>query len=625
MASAKDHLNSLLRDGVDRLRAGRLADAEQSFRAALRLEPALPEAHGTLGAILGALGRLDQAETHLREALRLRPDSPDSNGNLGNLLRELGRLPEAEQSLRQAVRLRPIYPEAHNNLGVTLRDLGRPVKAENCFRTALRQRPAFPEALTNLAHLLRDQGRREEAEAPLRAVVSLQPGAARSHASLGSLLRDLGRPADAEATLRLALRLQPGDPETLTELGNTLHDLDRHAEARAQFREALRVRPDHPGAHLGLGVTAGTLGNFPEAEHHLREALRLRPDLPEAHNSLGSLQRDLGRLPESEASLREALRLRPGFPDACTNLGFTLLQAGQFATGWTAHEHRWHAHPLRFQARDLGRPAWTGGPLAGRTLLLHAEQGLGDTLQFCRYVPLIQRDDGHVLLEAPQSLERLLATLPGVAVLRRGASLPPFDVHCPLMSLPYRFGTTLATIPAPVPYLRADPAEVTTWHARLARLPPGPRVGLVWAGSPGMSADRRRSLLLEALAPLADVGGVRFVSLQKGPAAAQALSSDFDLHDPTEALRDFADTAALVEALDLVIGVDTAVVHLAGALGKPVWLLNRADTCWRWLTGRDDSPWYPTLRLFRQTSPGEWTGPVEAMRDALLRWAGERT
>ena len=624
MTAAERHLIDLLREGTTLLRAGRLAEAAQGFRAALRLKPDLPEAQGTLGAILGALGQLDQAELHLREALRLRPASPDAHGNLGNLLRELGRLPEAERSLRRAVRLRPVYPDAHNNLGATLRGLGRPAEAEACLRVALRQRPAYPEALANLARLLREQGRPEEAEAPLRAAAALRPGAAPLQASLGALLRELGQPADAEAVLRAALRLRPGDAETLTEIGNALHDLGRHADARAHFREALRARPDHPGAHLGLGVAAGTLGDFPEAERHLREALRLRPDLPEAHNSLGSLQRDLGRLPEAEASLREALRLRPGYPEAWTNLGFVLLQAGRFAEGWAAHEHRWRARPWRSRSRGFDRPAWDGGPLAGRTLLLHAEQGLGDTLQFCRYAPLIRHDGGRVLLETPGPLRRLLAGLPGVAVLQRGASLPPFDLHCPLMSLPHRFGTTPGTILAAVPYLHADPADVAVWRARLGTLPPGPRIGLVWAGDPGMAADGRRSLSLEALAPLADAGGVRFVSLQKGPAASQPRPPGLDLHDPTDALHDFADTAALVEALDLVIGVDTAVVHLAGALGRPVWLLNRADTCWRWLAGRDDSPWYPTLRLFRQTSPGDWAGPVVAVRDALLQWTGER-
>jgi hypothetical protein len=299
--------------------------------------------------------------------------------------------------------------------------------------------------------------------------------------------------------------------------------------------------------------------------------------------------------------------------------------AGRFEEGWKEFEWRWKKKA--FSGRNFSAPLWRGEAIGDRTILLHAEQGLGDTLQFCRYALLIACS-ARIILEVQAPLVRLLSRLPGVMqIVARDDNLPPFDLHCPLMSLPHLFGTTLDTIPAATPYLSADPALAANWQERLAGLD-GLRIGLVWAGGqrldPAAAAvDRRRSTALKALAPLGEVSGVRFVSLQKDGPAAQAADPPHDLmlHDFTTDLHDFEDTAALIVNLDLVISVDTAVAHLAGALGKPVWLLNRFDTDWRWLLNRDDSPWYPTLRQFRQPRPGDWNGAVCAARDALQRLA----
>jgi hypothetical protein len=332
----------------------------------------------------------------------------------------------------------------------------------------------------------------------------------------------------------------------------------------------------------------------------------------------------LGRSAEADASFREALRLQPDQADAHANRGMALLLAGQFEEGWREFEWRWKTAFMATRARNFAAPLWNGEAIGDRVLLLHAEQGLGDTLQFCRYAPLIT-GGARVVLEVQASLVRLLSRLPGVAqIVARGESLPPFDLHCPLLSLPRAFGTTLETIPAATPYLAADPAEATLWRKRLASLP-GLRVGLVWAGGPRtpvpklIAIDMRRSLTLKTLAPLAEVSGVSFVSLQKSSPAAQAANPPpgMALADFSVELHDFAATAALIEALDLVISVDTSVVHLAGALGKPVWLLNRFDNCWRWMLKREDSPWYPTLRQFRQPSAGDWSSVISAVKDAL--------
>jgi hypothetical protein len=407
-------------------------------------------------------------------------------------------------------------------------------------------------------------------------------------------------------------------------LGNALYDLGRPAEAEASYREARRLRPNFPEAHNNLGNALYDLGRPAEAEASCREALRLRPNFPEAHFNLGNALRDLGRPAEAEASYRVALRLRPNYPEAHTNLGMTLLLSERYEEGWKEFEWRSKTKTFSSSAREFSAPLWSGEAIGDRTILLHAEPGLDDALQFCRYAPLITCG-ARIILEVQAPLVRLLSRLPGVRqIVAWGDNLPPFDLHCPLTSLPHAFGTTLDTIPAATPYLSADPALAAIWQERLVRID-GLRIGLAWASGPQLNfpaaaaVARRKSMALKALAPLGEVSGVSFVSLQKDGPAAEAADPPrgLMLHDFTADLHDYEDTAALIVNLDLVISVDTAVAHLAGALGKPVWLLNRFDTDWRWLLNRDDSPWYPTLRQFRQPRPGDWNNAVSAARNAL--------
>jgi Tfp pilus assembly protein PilF len=431
---------------------------------------------------------------------------------------------------------------------------------------------------------------------------------------------------EAEQHQREALRLDPVFPDGHNGLGLVHYQLGRVAEAENCFRGCLRLWPDHPGAHLNLAVALQSSGRLEEAETCYREALRRGQDAAQTHNNLSVLLRELGRTAESEASCREALRLHPDMADAQVNLAMVLLLTERWTEAWPAYEARWQTGDLASTRRAFTQPLWTGAqPIAGRTILLHAEQGFGDTLQFCRYAPLVAALGARVVLEVQPALARLMTRLEGVAqVVAHGDALPPFDLHCPLMSLPRAFATTPDTIPGPLSYLSADPALQADWRDALATLR-GRRVGLVWAGSarvwmPHAAAlDRRRSMRLADMAPLAAVRGCSFVSLQLGPPAAQLNEAPAGLvvHDVAEHLRDFADTAALVANLDLVIAVDTAVAHLAGALGKPVWLLNRFDTCWRWLLGRDDSPWYPGLRQFRQPGQGGWASVMQRVADAL--------
>ncbi|MFL6727777.1 MAG: tetratricopeptide repeat protein, partial [Sphingomicrobium sp.] len=378
--------------------------------------------------------------------------------------------------------------------------------------------------------------------------------------------------------------------------------------------------PDNPIRHFNLGCAFHNDQRRAEATESFRTAIRLKADFADAYSNLGVVLRELGDRDAAFVACRRALELSPDDPDCRTNLWHLLLLTGQLEEGWREYEWRLKQKKAAIRLRDFTQPLWRGEALGERVLLLHAEQGLGDTIQFCRYVP-IAAERARVVLVAPPALVRLLSGLEGVQrVIASGDKLPHYDVQRPLMSLPRVFGTTLDTIPAKIPYLRAEPARAAAWRQRLIGLD-GLRIGLVWAGliRPHEPTANLRSTTLERLAPLAAIPGTTFISLQKGDAAAEirSLPPGLVVHDWTAELDDFSETAALIDNLDLIVSVDTSVAHLAGALGKPVWLLARSDACWRWLLDRQDSPWYPTLRLFRQPSFGDWDGVVRQVHSAL--------
>ncbi len=439
----------------------------------------------------------------------------------------------------------------------------------------------------------------------------------------GSLLAEgcaayaAGQLAAAEAAFRTLADRAPGDAEALSNLGAVLNAAQRHGEAEAACRASLARQPGFWAAWGNLGTALHSQQRYGEAMEAYATALRLNPHDANAWTNLGVALAEQGMARQALAVHAAAVELAPQAPAVRANHALALLAAGDLARGFAEHEWRWRV-PDMLPHRIEG-PCWKGEDPAGRTVLVHDEGGFGDTLQFVRYVPLLAQRGARVVLRVQTPLVRLLQRLPGpVAVLGRGEALPAYDLHCPMLTLPHCFGTTLQSVPAQVPYLEVDAAKAALWRSRLDG--EGLRVGLVWAGAsrPGMAVahamDARRSLPVEALAPLARIGGVRFVSLQKDRAPPPWPG----VADPMPDCADFDDTAAVVAGLDLVIAVDTSVAHLAGALGRRVWLLSRYDMCWRWLHGRRDSPWYPRLRLYRQPAPGEW-GPVLRAAAADLR------
>ncbi len=615
------NLGNMLRD------QGRLAEAVACYHQALALQPDFADARYNLGMAFAQQGHLPEAVACCRKALALRPDYPGAAYALGGLLMRQGQTEAAIACYREAVALTPGFAWGHYSLAHALAQQGDPQEAIRCYQQAVALQPDFPEAQNNLGNLLKQQGRVAEAVGCYRKVLDARPDSAEVASNLGIALAEQGQLEEAVACYRQGLALRADSAELHNNLGHALEQQGRTEEALACFRRAVGLRPELASAQLNLGNALTKLRRLEEATACYRRAIALQPDYPEACNNLGNVLREQGQLQAAVAALHQAVALRPDFADAHANLGIALLALGEMAAGWEEYEWRWKTPPMLHAAREFAQPQWQGEPAAGRTLLVHAEQGLGDTVQFCRYVTMAAARGLRVFVEVQKPLVRLLGGLAGAAgVVARGEALPPFDLHCPMASLPRVFGTTVATIPPGCGYLQADAAQVAMWERRLGglELPGGQlpgrdkRVGLVWAGSAGLPSDARRSLPPERLTPLFEVAGLRFCSLQKGgPSAPEA----FPLFDCMARMQDLADTAALVGALDLVISVDTAVAHLAAALGKPVWLLNRFDADWRWLTERRDSPWYPTLRIYRQVRAGDWESVLAQVADDLRAFA----
>jgi tetratricopeptide (TPR) repeat protein len=562
-------LDNLLHQAVALQQNGALADAEELYREILAVRPRHFDALQLLGALSLQAGRVEEGVELLRKALTINGTQAPIHSNLAFALNALEQHEAALAAANRALGIKPGFPDALNNKGTALAALGRPLDALASFDKAIAAKPDFPEAWNNRS----------------------------------CTLRDLGRPIDAIASCDHALALRHDYAEAWSNRGNALSDLNNPEEAQANYERAL--------------TASGKLAD--------------------TWNNLGLAFVDQNRHDDALACYERALALAPEAAETHWNRALCLLQMGRFESGWAEYEWRWKRKRIKAGERTFDAPLWLGDTsLDGKTILLHAEQGLGDTLQFCRYVSIVAQRGARVILEVQPELVRLIAGLAGIEqIVEAGAPLPPFDCHCPLLSLPLALGTDMATIPGGAPYLFADTQASERFRARIDGIEPSAgdarmlKVGLVWAGGarphvPELRKnDARRSLAFEQLAPLLDVRGVQFFSLQKGPPAAQ-LEAARERHeasqhviDWTDELQDFADTAALVDNLDLVISVDTSTAHLTGAMNRPVWILNRLDTCWRWMLERKDSPWYPSARLFRQSSLGDWASVIDAVARAL--------
>jgi len=591
--------NETLNRAMELHRAGQLEAAETLYQELYNADPTDADALHLLGVVADARGAPERAVGLIGRALEIR-ESPRFHCNLGMALGHLKRHDAAVVSYRRALQLRPNYPEALNNLGVSLEALGDSAAAVAQYRQALALQPDQAAWWGNLGNVLMARKDSAGAEAAYRRAVELGPDLA---AILGQLGHAQGKGGAAA-------------PEAHHNLANALRQLGRLVEAEAAARQALALRPDHPDALGLLGTVLREQGRLAEAEASLRQAVALRPDHAAGYNNLAIWLAEAGRPHEALALYDLASAVDP--IDALTlfHRGLLLLLLGRLEQGWADYEARFDTSHGKPDQRGFPQPRWRGEALPGRTILLHAEQGLGDTLQFCRYVPMVAAAGLRVVLEVQRPLHRLLVGFPGVTTLVcQGDPLPAFDVWCPLLSLPQLFATSLSTIPAVIRF-----ASVATEKAPIGvtQKAASPRVGVVWAGNPRHPNDRRRSIPFGELAPLWAVPGIGWVSLQVGPRAADLAAAPPGLiEDLAPALADFADTEAALAQLDLVVTVDSAVAHLAGTLGLPCLVLLPTPPDWRWLLRGDTSVWYPSIRLIRQGEDHAWPPVIARVAEML--------
>jgi tetratricopeptide (TPR) repeat protein len=623
LQAKNNHFDALHLLGVLMHQRGRSADALALIAKAIETNAHSADAHANFGRVLAALGRLDEAIASFDRALALKPDHVEALFHRSNALMALGRPMDALAGYDRVVALIPNYAQAHINRGVALRALKRPGEALLSYDRALALKSDAAEAYANRGNALLDLGRSDEALVCYAWALAIQPGNVDALYNQGNALLKMKRAAEALASYDRALAIAPGHANVLVNRSTALRALKRPDEALVSIDRALAIGvAEASEAHNGRGMVLSDLNRPGEALACFNAALAIRPDDAEIEINRGNMLMDLRCIDEALASCEAVLARDPDNPDAHWNRGLIHLALGDFTQGWPDYE--WRAK--KKEDNDVRRftgVRWTGAePIFGKTVLLHAEQGFGDTIQFIRYAPLVAAKGANIVVEAPDSLRPLITDLTGVStVISRNESTPAFDLHCPLLSLPLAFGTTLQTVPVDVPYLRAPAERVERWRGRI---PEGGtlRIGLAWSGNPTHVNDRNRSIPLTRLSALLSDPRLAIVSLQRDIKDSDRRTLEEYPHVIPLGLEfaDFGDTAAVVSLLDLVISVDTSVAHLAGAMGKPVWILLPFNGDWRWMLEGEQSPWYPTARLFRQPVIGDWDRALERVQDALAEW-----
>jgi tetratricopeptide (TPR) repeat protein len=613
--------------GIALAAAGQHQAAIDAYRQALASRPVFPEAANNMAESLDAVGQFDEAIAACQEALKTRPNFAEAFAHLGNTFMHKDDAQQAIVAYRRALSLRPDLADVHRNLGDALRETDQLDEAIAAYKHAIKLRPKFPEAYLNLGNALSEKGQADQAIDEYRQAGALRSNFLAAEQNLGLALSKKGCHSEALTAFARVVALTPADSGAHTNLGHALRETGHIDAAIGAYRQAIAIDPNSPLAYSNLAATLWKIGQYQEALADITKAIALRPTFVEAYINLGFIMNGLGRFDESIDAFRHALTITDS-PLAHFNLGFGLLLRGELEPGWREYEWRTQCPEVNPTMRQVPGPAWDGSDLSGKTILLLDEQGLGDAIQFIRYVRLVaERRPARIILECQSPLARLLRTTQNVEqVISRGQTPPAYDVHCSLLSLPLVFNTTLETIPTSTAYLQAEEQLAGDWQisldAEITKIPGAAKaikVGLVWGGNTKPNPDR--TVGLAALAPLAAVPGVVFVSLQKGPHAQEAKNPPpgMRLIDLTDKISDFVDTAALINGLDLVITIDTSVAHLAGAMGKPLWILVPFSPDWRWLRDRKDCPWYPSARLFRQSALGDWPSAINNLAEELHR------
>lgn len=622
-----NHAGAIHLLGVGLSQKGQFKLAAQFIQNAIVLNAAIPEFHLNLGNALMGMEEWEAAEYAYGRATALRAQMPEAWFGLGNARARQNRTEEAISAHQQALNLRPDFAEALLNMGQLLLSVQRLDPAVTALARAGNLRPLDPQPRYMMGQALEIAGYPDEAATLYSSLVELAQCPVSLLFDAGNRLAAMRHHEPAVECYKCAVQRASGEVELWNNMANSLRALDRLDDARNAYAQALALAPDAPAILSNLGTVLKDLGHLPDAVGMLRHAVATGGGVP-ALSNLGHALYLQGNLAEAEQCFVQALALSPNDPDAAFHLGVVELLTGQWAAGWEHYEARWNLSRHHETRRHESSPLWQGEDLAGKTILLWSEQGLGDTLHFIRLAQQVKAKGAVVVVECQPALVPLLKTMPVLdQVIAVGRPLPHFDVQAPLLSLPYILGLTLENLPHAAAYLAPPQDRRQAWEGwqPTSQI----KVGLVWSGESGrqdvecLLIDRRRSLALKALAPVLAVPKIQFVSLQLGPARVQ-VNRFPQVFDPTDRLNDFADTAALIEHLDLIISVDTSVAHLAAAMGKPVWLLSRFDGCWRWLKGRTDTPWYPSMKIFGQKVAQDWQEPVAALAQELVQWVETR-
>ena len=616
---AQQAISQLLQQGIALWQKGQLKESQAIFDRVLALQPKNFDALQLSAIIAGQTNNFELALKMLDEVLKINPDFADAHSNRGLAFKGLKRFNEAIASFDRAIELKPDHFQAHYNRGLSLKEIQQYEDALVSYERAIEIKPDYADAYLCCGVVLTDLDRLNEALANFDRAIAINPDYAEAHSNRGETLRLLKRLEEALTSCDRAIAIKPDYAEAHSNHGVALGDLKRFDEALASYNRAIAINPDYAEAHSNRGVALRKLKRFDEALASYNRVIAINPDYAEAHSNRGVALAELKRFDEALASFDRAIAINPEYADANWNKSLVLLLTNNFQQGWELYEWRWKRENSDLKPRNFKQPLWLGEEsIENKTILLHAEQGLGDTIQFCRYAKLVKERGAKVLLEVPKALMGLLKTMDGVdELLEKGKALLAFDYHSPLLSLPLAFKTELDTIPFAQSYLSVRNNKQKEWEKILGETSKL-RVGLAWSGSTIHKNDHNRSLTLQEMLPYLPED-YEYVSLQK-----EVRESDKDVLATSgikhfgEHLNDFTDTAALCELMDIVISVDTSVAHLAGALGKTTWIMLPYSPDWRWLLDRDDSPWYPTVKLYRQDKIGEWISVLEKMKSDLI-------
>lgn len=615
-----NHFDALYLLGVVAMQLNEHELAIKLITRAIEINPHSDVCFYNLGVALQALGRFDEAVASYDQAIRIEPAHADAYSNRGNALQALKHFEAAVLSYDRAIRINPGNADYSFNQGVAYQELDQMDAAITCFDRAIALQPGYAAAHYNRGNALRVLKRPEAAMVSYDNALKARPDYAEAFANRGIVLEQLQQMDAAIASYDAAIRLDPLWPDTYRSRGNALRSVGRLDVALASYERAVKLKPDFAECHYNCGIVLHELGKFEAAIASYDTAIVLNPDYAQAHCNRGLVLHDLKRLAAAVLSFDAAIAIKPDYAEAQWNKSLSLLLAGDFENGWPLYEWRWKNESLGSKRPDFQQALWTGAEsLQGKTIFVYSEQGLGDTIQFARYLNILARQAGRIIVKVPVSLAGLLRNIEGVDLWTgRGDGLPDFDFHCPLLSLPLVYKTNLNTIPNTGAYLRADPLLVEKWSARLGK-EVAPRIGIVWSGSRLHANDRNRSVSLESLLGVLP-DKFEYFSLQRELRDGDQMV--IDAHPKFrhfgDELVDFEDTAALCELMDLIISVDTSVAHLSGAIGKPTWVMLPFVPDWRWMLDRDDSPWYSSLKLYRQGADRQWSGVIDRLRAELL-------